>query len=60
MQMPRSAASDLGLHCLSMSKNGMLGLYGLIVQNCSQKHAEIWKKHNFGQFQAFSNILFKN
>ena len=29
-QTPRSAASDLGLHCLPMSqKNGTLGLYGL-------------------------------
>ena len=31
-QMPRSAASDLGLHCLSMSQNiGTLGLYGLSI-----------------------------
>ena len=28
-QTPRSAASDLDLHCLPMSKNGTLGLYGL-------------------------------
>ena len=27
----RSAASDLGLHCLPMSHNGTLGLYGLIT-----------------------------
>ena len=28
-QMPRSAASDLGLYCLPMSQNGTLGLNGL-------------------------------
>ena len=28
-QTPGSAASDLGLHCLPMSQNGMLDLYGL-------------------------------
>ena len=28
-QTPRSAASDLGQHCLPMAKNGTLGLYGL-------------------------------
>ena len=29
-QTPRSAASDLGLRCLSMSHKRTLGLYGLI------------------------------
>ena len=32
--MPRSEASDLSLHCLLMSQNGMLGLYGLVGWLC--------------------------
>ena len=30
-QTPRSAASDLGMHCLPMSQNRTLGIYGLIT-----------------------------